>query len=87
MANIRSAIKHVRQDRKRHLRNSRVRSRMKTFVKKAAAVIAEGNRDSATEAVRMAVSEIDKAAQKGIIHRSNAARRKSRLMQHLNGIA
>ncbi|MBC7235783.1 MAG: 30S ribosomal protein S20 [Chloroflexi bacterium] len=87
MANTRSALKRVRQDRKRRLRNMRVRSRMRTFVKKANALIVEGQKEEAIEAVRQAISEIDKAAQKGVIHPNNAARRKSRLMRRFNAIA
>ena len=80
-------MKRVRQNRKRQLRNSRVRSRMRTFVKKAQVLIVEGDKDAASEAVRTAVSEIDRAAQKGVIHQNNAARRKSRLMHRYNAMA
>jgi small subunit ribosomal protein S20 len=81
LANLKSAIKRTRQNPKRHLRNRMVLSRTRTFVKKASALIAEGNKEQAAEALRQAVSELDKAAQKGVIHRNNAARRKSRLVK------
>ena len=74
----------MRQNAKRRVRNRMVRSRMRTFVKKANAVIATGDRALAEEAVQAAISELDKAAQKGVIHRNNAARHKSRLMRRLN---
>jgi len=53
-------------------------------VKKARILIEAGNLDEAREAVRMATSALDRAAEKGIIHKNNAARRKSRLAQALN---
>jgi small subunit ribosomal protein S20 len=87
LPNIQSAMKRVRQDRKRSMRNRRVRTRMRTFVKKAQSAIAEGDQESASGAVVAAVREIDKAAQKGVIHQNNAARRKSRLMQRYNSMA
>ncbi len=80
-------MKRVRQDRKRSMRNRRVRTRMRTFVKKAQSAIAEGDQETASTAVVAAVREIDKAAQKGVIHQNNAARRKSRLMQRYNSMA
>lgn len=84
MANTKSAIKHMHQDEKRRLRNRAVRSRTRTFVKKADENIASGDKAAAVEAVREAVSQLDRAAQKGVIHRNSAARRKSRLMKRLN---
>ena len=53
-------------------------------MKKARTLIEAGNLDEARGAVRVAISALDKAAEKGIIHRNNAARRKSRLAQALN---
>jgi small subunit ribosomal protein S20 len=84
LANTASAIKRVRQEAKRRSRNRAVKTRMRTFVKRAQLAIAAGDLAQADEAVRDAVSEIDRAAQKGVIHRNNAARRKSRLLQRLN---
>lgn len=88
MANTKSAIKRARQNERRRVRNRIVRTSARTAVKKALTQIGETNGQvdmSATvEAVRMAVSALDKAAQKGVIHRNNAARRKSRLMKRLN---
>ncbi len=84
LANTASAIKRVRQESKRRARNRAVKSRMRTYVKRAQLAIEAGDMAQATQAVRAAVREIDKAAQKGVIHANNAARRKSRLMQRLN---
>jgi small subunit ribosomal protein S20 len=61
-----------------------VKSRMRTFVRKAQMLIGRGSPEEVTEAVRAAISQIDKAAQKGVIHRNQAARRKSRLMKRVN---
>ena len=83
MANIRSAIKRNRQNKKRRLRNRYFRGQARTFVKKARTVIESGNRDQANKAIEEAISALDKAAGKGIIHKNNAARRKSRLMKQL----
>ncbi|HHX44008.1 MAG TPA: 30S ribosomal protein S20 [Chloroflexi bacterium] len=83
MANTKSAIKRMRQNERRRARNRAVRSRMRTFVKRANTAIVAGEEDAA-EAVRAAISELDRAAQKGVIHRNNAARRKSRLMKKLH---
>jgi len=82
LANTKSAIKRVRQSEKRRVRNRAVRSRMRTYVKRANTAIATG--DDAEEPVRAAISELDRAAKKGVIHPNSAARRKSRLMRKLN---
>lgn len=83
MANIKSAIKRNRQNKKRRLRNRIYRGRARTTVRNAKAVIDDGDLDSAREATLEAISALDKAAEKGILHKNNAARRKSRLMKRL----
>lgn len=83
MANTRSAKKHIRADEKKRIRNLMVRSRVKTLVKKAERAVFT-NDASTIESVRLACAELDKAAVKGVIHKNNAARRKSRLMAKLN---
>jgi small subunit ribosomal protein S20 len=80
VANIRSQIKRNRQTLKRHARNKAVRSELRTRSKRAIAAVDEGAEDSA-EALRLAVKRIDKAAAKGVIHKNQAANRKSRLMK------
>jgi len=84
VANIKSAIKRMRSSRRKQERNRVFRSQARTFVKKARTLIDEGQLDEAQEAVQQAISALDKAAEKGIIHKNNAARRKSRLVQHFN---
>jgi len=83
MANIKSQIKRIRQNEVRRERNKSVRSELRTRTKSALAEAAAGA-EGAAETLRNAVARIDKAAQKGIIHPNQAARRKSRLMRHVN---
>ena len=84
MPNTKSAAKAMRDQERRRLRNQSVRSSTRTFVKKAEAQIADGETNPVADVVREAISAIDRAARKGVIHRNNAARRKSRLMKKLN---
>ncbi len=83
MPNNAAAQKRMRQEQKRRLHNRSVKSLVKTQITKAREAVAFAGTD-AEEAVRIAVSELDRAAKKGVIHRNNAARRKSRLMKQLN---
>jgi len=83
LANTRSAKKRIRQNVKRRMRNKVYRTRARTQIKTARQIIQDGERDSAVEAVHQAVSALDQAASKGVIHKKNAARRKSRLMKRL----
>ena len=82
MANIKSQIKRNKQNERRHERNKAVRSELKTRVK-SALTAAETGREESAEALRLAVSKLDKAAGKGIIHKNQASRRKSRLMARI----
>ncbi len=82
MANIKSQIKRNRQNEVRRLRNKAARSEIKTRVKNAVAA-ADSGADGGTDALRLAVKRIDKAAAKGIIHKNQAANRKSRLMKRV----
>ncbi len=86
MPNNAAAAKRMRQEQKRRLHNRSVKSIVKTEVTKARQAITTNaiSAEAAAEAVRSAVSELDRAAKKGVIHRNNAARRKSRLMKQLN---
>ncbi len=84
MANIKSAIKRIRSSERKQKRNRIVRGRTRTALKKATTSVAEGQLDEAKAAVEKAISVLDRAAGKGVIHKNNAARRKSRLMKKLN---
>lgn len=72
---------------KRQLRNKSVRKLIKTSSAKAEEAVSEGEMEAAEEAVVAAVSVLDRAAKKGVIHPNKAARRKSRLMKKLNEAA
>ena len=86
MANTHSAIKRIRSSARKRRRNVLVRSSVRTAVKKANATIAE-NAANRAETVKQAISELDRAASKGVVHKNNAARRKARLMKKLNSAA
>jgi small subunit ribosomal protein S20 len=83
LANTKSAIKRIKQNHKRRLRNRLFTGTARTFVKNARTTVESGTPEEARTATLAAISALDKAAEKGIIHRNNAARRKSRLMRHL----
>ena len=74
----------MRVTERRRLQNKSVRSLSKTNITKAERLISSGELEAAQKAVVVAVSSLDKAAEKGVIHPNNAARRKSRLMKKLN---
>lgn len=84
LANTKSAIKRVRQNERKRRVNQVHRSRARTMVKRTRRLIAAGQFDEAEAMAQQAASALDRAAQKGIIHKNNASRRKSRLMQKLN---
>jgi small subunit ribosomal protein S20 len=83
LPNIKSAIKRDKQNQKKRLRNRIYRGRARTFVRKAQGVIEDGDLEEARAATLQAISALDKAAEKGVIHRNNASRRKGRLMKRL----
>jgi len=84
LPNTRSARKQVRVTQRRRLRNKSIRSLCKTNITKAERLIFSGELELAREAAVAAISSLDRAAEKGVIHPNNAARRKSRLMKRLN---
>jgi small subunit ribosomal protein S20 len=79
-----SAQKQVRVTERKRLKNKSITSLCKTNITKAERLIFSGELESAREAVAAAITSLDKAAEKGVIHPNNAARRKSRLMKKLN---
>jgi small subunit ribosomal protein S20 len=87
LANIKSAIKRNKQNEKKRVANRIYRGEARTFITKARKSIAAGTADESKEAVVVAISALDKAASKGVIHKNNAARRKSRLMKQLHALA
>jgi small subunit ribosomal protein S20 len=87
MANHKSAEKRVRQNAKRKEINRRNRSKLRTQIKKLRTAITSGDKAAGSEILGSTVSAIDKAVNKGIIHKNTAARHKSRLTKHVAGIA
>jgi small subunit ribosomal protein S20 len=83
VANTRSAEKMIKVAERRRLRNRTVKSAVRTFVRKAERGIVSAAEDTQALVV-LAISKLDKAASKGVLHKRNAARRKSRLMKKLN---
>ncbi|MBP2702699.1 30S ribosomal protein S20 [Microbispora sp. RL4-1S] len=77
MANIKSQIKRNRQNEKRRLRNKAVKSSLKTAVRKFREAADQGNVDETLAALKAASRQLDKAVSKGVIHKNQAANRKS----------
>ena len=86
MPNIKSAKKRVQVSGVRNERNKADKSALKTALKKFEAAAAEGNRTEAEGTYKVAVKAIDKAAAKGLMHKNNAAHKKSALTLKLNKI-
>ena len=86
MANIKSAKKRIKVIAKKTLANKIVKSQAKTAIKQVIAAANAGNAEEAKAALVSAVSKIDKASKKGIYHKNNAARKKSRLTKMVNAI-
>lgn len=82
MANIKSQIKRNKQNEKRRIKNRNARGSARTAVNQARAAF-ESNAPETKESVLKAISTLDRAAEKGVIHKNNAARRKGRLMKKL----
>lgn len=87
MANIKSAKKRILVDRRNAERNKAIKSTVKTAIKKVDAAIAANDKAAATEALKAAITEIDKAASKGVFQKKNASRKISRLTVAVNKIA
>ena len=81
-----SAEKRERQNANRRMHNRMVKSAVRTAIKKFDAAVVEGNRDAAESAYKVAVKTVDKAADKGLIHKNNAAHKKSAMTLKLNGL-
>ena len=86
MANIKSQLKRIKTNRKATERNKAVKSEVKTAVRRFREAAAEGDADKATTALQQASRQLDKAASKGVIHRKQAANRKSGMAKALAGL-
>jgi small subunit ribosomal protein S20 len=87
LANIKSQIKRNRQNKKRRELNRMFRGNARSAVRKAQLAIENGEVEAATEATRLAIKALDKAAAKNIIHKNKAARQKSNLMRDFNNMS
>lgn len=87
MANSKSSKKRIRVAERRTERNKPLRTEARTFVRKAEVAIASGDAAAAEAATQQAVSVLDRVADKGVIHKNNAARRKSRLVAKFQAMA
>ena len=83
MANIKSQIKRIKQNERRHQRNKAVKSELKTLVRKFREAADAGDKDAALEASRVAARKLDKAVSKGVIHKNQAANRKSAIAKQV----
>jgi small subunit ribosomal protein S20 len=82
-----SAIKALRQDKKRASRNKKVKSDITALVRKVRKAVVKKDRDKAADWLKQAIKRIDKAVQKGIIKKNTAARKKSRLSKAVNALS
>jgi len=87
MPNIKSAEKRVLIAKERNARNKAAKSELKTSLKKFDTAVSEGNRVAAESAYKVAVKTVDLAASKGLIHKNNAAHKKSSITMKLNGLS
>ncbi len=87
MPNIKSAKKRVLVTESKSARNKAAKSALKTEIKKFEAAVAEGNRSEADAAYKVAVKAVDKAAARGLLHRNNAANKKSKMTIKLSKLA
>ena len=87
MANIKSAKKRILVNRTKALRNQMLKSQLKTIIKKFNAAVESGDKAVATELFRLTVKKVDQAVAQGILHRNNAAHKKSEFALKLNRMA
>ena len=87
MPNNKSAEKRVRINQIKAARNKAAKSALKTQLKKFEAAVTEGNRSEADKEYKLAVKAVDQAAARGLLHRNNAANKKSGMTVRLNKIA
>ncbi len=86
MANIKSSIKRVKINEQKRTQNQSVKSEMRSYIKRVEELVNEKNVDEAKATLKVAISKIDKAAQKGILHKNNADRKKASLTKKVNAL-
>ena len=87
LPNIKSAKKRVKVIAAKTLQNKMVKSQLRTTIKKYLAAVESGNKENAMAAYKVAVKKVDQAVAKGLLHKNNAAHKKSRFTVMLNGMA
>jgi len=87
VANIKSQIKRNRTNEKARLRNKAVKSELKTYVRKVREAVEAGDKETAATTLEKAARKLDKAVSKGVIHRNQAANRKSKLAKQVNKLS
>ena len=86
MANIKSQIKRIVTNNKRHERNKAVKSELRTWIRKVHSAVEAGDAETAQQALRSANRKLDKAVSKGVIHKNQAANRKSALAKQVSAL-
>ncbi|HEY0260958.1 MAG TPA: 30S ribosomal protein S20 [Lacisediminihabitans sp.] len=86
MANIKSQIKRIGTNKKAQERNKAVKSEVKTAIRSAREAVTAGDKDKATAALLLASKKLDKAASKGVIHKNQAANRKSAIAKQVSSL-
>lgn len=86
MANIKSQLKRIKTNEKARLRNRAVKSELKTHVRKVREAVAAGDKEAATTALQTATRKLDKAVSKGVIHKNQAANRKSAIAKSVESL-
>ena len=87
MANIKSQKKRIKTNEKARLRNKAVKSELRTYTRKFQTAVAAGDAEQAAEAAKVANRALDKAVSKGVIHKNQAANRKSSISKAANKLA
>lgn len=86
MANIKSQIKRIKTNEKAHERNKAVKSELKTAVRRTREAVAAGDKAAAEKALTTAAKKLDKAVSKGVIHKNQAANRKSAIAKQVSAL-
>jgi len=86
VANIKSQIKRIRTNEKAHERNKAVKSELKTAIRSTREAVAAGDKEKATAALGLASKKLDKAVSKGVIHKNQAANRKSAIAKQVSAL-
>ena len=86
VANIKSQIKRIKTNEKARLRNQSVKSELKTYVRRVREAVEAGDKDAALEHLKAASRKLDKAVSKGVIHKNQAANRKSAISLTVNAL-